>query len=57
MPQFHETVMGKRFYEHQVPQILKQLTRIADAMEEQNRIENLKLGEARKKSENTCQFE
>ena len=31
---FHQTVMGKRFYEHTLPRILEQLERIAAALEQ-----------------------
>lgn len=33
MPQFHETGYGKRYYEHQLPEVIDQLKRIADALE------------------------
>jgi hypothetical protein len=32
-PQFFETRMGQRFYEHTMPEVAKQLARIADALE------------------------
>lgn len=35
MPAFHETVMGKRFFESQLPKVIKALERIADALEKQ----------------------
>ena len=31
--QFHETVRGKHFYEHQIPSLIKAITRLADAAE------------------------
>ena len=34
--QFHETILGKRFFEHQLPNLIRQLARIADALEEAN---------------------
>lgn len=37
MPQFHETQYGKRFFESQLPKLIKALERIADALEEQNK--------------------
>lgn len=37
MPQFHETGYGRDFFSHQLPQLIKQLTRVADALEEQNK--------------------
>lgn len=36
MPEFHETVYGKRFFESQLPKLIKALERIADALEKQN---------------------
>ena len=30
---FHATRMGARFYEHTVPELVKQITRLADALE------------------------
>lgn len=37
MAQFHETMYGKRFFDNQLPALIKQLARIADALEEQNK--------------------
>jgi len=34
MAEFHNTVYGQRFFNHQLPEITKQLSRIADAMED-----------------------
>lgn len=31
--QFHETVRGARFFDHQLPQLIKALNRVADEME------------------------
>ena len=31
--QFHEKVRGKHFYEHQIPSLIKAITRLADAAE------------------------
>lgn len=36
MPEFHETVMGKRFYEGQVPRIAKALEDIGKELKRQN---------------------
>lgn len=36
MAAFHETMYGKRFFDSQLPALIKQLTRIADALEKQN---------------------
>lgn len=33
MADFHNTVMGKKFYQHDVPELVQQLTRIADALQ------------------------
>lgn len=33
MAEFYETGYGKRYYEYQLPELVKQLTRIADALE------------------------
>jgi hypothetical protein len=32
-PQFHETRMGVRFYEHTLPELMRQIARLADAVE------------------------
>ncbi len=34
MAQLHETIMGKRFIEHTLPEIALQLERIADSLED-----------------------
>ena len=36
MAAFHETRYGIRFFDSQLPALIKQLTRIADALEKQN---------------------
>ena len=33
MAQFHETVFGRRFYDSQLPQLIKAINRLAEAME------------------------
>lgn len=38
MVQFHETTYGKRFFDSQLPKLIKSLERIADALEKQNQI-------------------
>ena len=35
MAQFHETVYGKRFFDSQLPALIKALERIAKALEKQ----------------------
>lgn len=37
-PQFFETGYGKRFFESQLPKLIKSINRLADAIEEQNEI-------------------
>ena len=32
-PEFFQTPMGRRFYEHTVPELVRQITRVADALE------------------------
>ena len=36
--QLHDTVIGKRFFESQIPKLIKELGRIADALEKQNEL-------------------
>lgn len=36
---FHETVYGKRFFEKQLPDLIRALTRLAVALEKQNEFE------------------
>jgi hypothetical protein len=36
MPEFFQTVMGHRFYEGQLPRLIKALERIADCLEKNN---------------------
>lgn len=35
MADFHNTLMGKKFYQNDVPELVKQLTRIADVLEKE----------------------
>jgi len=35
---FHDTVLGRRFFEGQLPKLIKELGRIADALEKQNEL-------------------
>ena len=37
-PQFHETGYGRRFFLSQLPNLIKALNRLADAMEKQNEL-------------------
>jgi hypothetical protein len=32
-PEFHETRAGRTFYEHTLPELVRQLARLADAVE------------------------
>lgn len=41
--QFHETVRGGRFFDHQLPQLIKALNRVADEMEAVRKLEEKKL--------------
>lgn len=43
--QFHETVRGARFFDHQLPQLIKALNRVADEMEK-SRLANEKKAES-----------
>lgn len=36
MPQFHETIYGRDFFSHQLPKLIKEIGRVADALEKQN---------------------
>ena len=38
MPQFHETGYGRKFFDRQLPDLIKAMERIADALEEQNKL-------------------
>ena len=53
--QFHETVMGHRFFEQQLPQLLKAVNRLAAAMEEANKISEAKDAEAKEKAEKAAE--
>ena len=37
MPTFHETMYGKRFFDNQLPNLIKTLERIANALEDKNK--------------------
>ena len=60
--QFHETVRGTRFFDHDVPKLIKSITRLADAIEESNRLQQEALAVAKEagdtaKSENEAAFD
>jgi len=38
MPEFQNTIYGKRFFDSQLPKLIKELGRIADALEKQNEL-------------------
>jgi hypothetical protein len=40
---FFQTIMGKKYYERDVPEIAKQLKRIADALDTQNNLKEKEL--------------
>lgn len=37
MPELHETLMGRKLIEHTLPEIARQLARVADALEKQDK--------------------
>ena len=37
-PQFHETGYGKTFFQSQLPNLIKAINRLAEAMEKQNEL-------------------
>lgn len=41
-PQFHETGYGRTFFQSQLPNLIKALNRLADAMEKQNELKEEK---------------
>lgn len=59
--QFHESVRGARFFDHDVPKLIKSITRLADAIEESNRLQQEALAIAKEagnatKSKNESAF-
>jgi hypothetical protein len=48
---FHQTAMGKKFFEHDVPQLVRQLTRIASALEKNNELKAEELAMQKQKNE------
>lgn len=38
MPELHETMIGRRFFENQLPKLINALERIADALEKSNEL-------------------
>ena len=49
-PQFHETDYGRRFFQSQLPNLIKGINRLAEAIEKQN--ENVKEEKKNDQSEN-----
>lgn len=45
--QFHETVRGATFYDHDVPKLIKGINRLAEAIEESNRLQQEALAVAK----------
>ena len=37
MPELHNTIMGKKLIEHTLPEIARQLERIADSLDKENK--------------------
>ena len=35
-PEFFQTMMGRKFYEHDVPELIKAFNRLSEAIEESN---------------------
>ena len=52
MPQFHETWYGKRFFDNQLPKLIKEFGRIADALEKANELKENELKEKENNHEN-----
>lgn len=42
---FYQTLMGKRFFEGQLPSLIKAINRLAEAVEESNRLSSVSNGE------------
>lgn len=38
MPRFHETGYGRKFFERQLPDLIRAVERVADALEKQNQL-------------------
>jgi hypothetical protein len=49
MTEFFQTIMGKKFYERTVPEIAKQLSRIADELELANKLKQVEMEREQKK--------
>lgn len=49
--QFHETGYGKAYYSKQLPELIKAINRVADALEEQNNLTKMGNNASEKKKE------
>jgi len=38
MPEFFQTMMGRKYYEHDLPEQIKAMNRLAKAIEKQNKL-------------------
>lgn len=45
MPQLHETLYRRKFFDSQLPALIKEIGRLADAVEESNRLATRTNGE------------
>ncbi len=49
--QFHETVRGARFFDHDIPALIKAMNRLADELEKNRKLEEEKRKKEKEKSE------
>lgn len=47
---FHKTIMGKKFYENDLPTLIKSITRLSEALETQNAINEKLLKESKREN-------
>lgn len=47
---FHKTLIGKKFYENDLPTLIKSITRLCEALETQNDINEKLLKESKKEN-------
>lgn len=52
-PQFHETGYGRTFFQSQLPNLIKAINRLADAMEKQNELKEERKSEGSNLSGNS----
>lgn len=48
---FHETVRGARFFDAQIPQLIKAITRLAAAVEENNELRKKEMAPSKKEEQ------